>query len=98
MSLKIVVEAVFPPIPTRNYDFAAYFDGREESGIIGRGPTEDEAVRNLIFEQIERTEMEEHYCPACQELLEPHTQRDEHELLETEWICINAKCDRYGRV
>lgn len=41
---------------------------------------------------------EERYCVACNELLEPHAENSDGETLETEWLCVNAKCERYGRV
>ena len=43
----IVTEYVRPPIPTTLYDWCAYVEGEEESGPVGRGPNETEALRDL---------------------------------------------------
>lgn len=48
----IRTDFVYPPIPSRNFDWAAWLDGHEE-GPVGYGRTEAEAVRNL------REQMEE---------------------------------------
>lgn len=37
----------FPPIPTRSHDWSAWIDGNEESGQIGHGATEAEAIADL---------------------------------------------------
>jgi hypothetical protein len=37
---------VYPPIPTRRFDWCAWVDGHEE-GRIGYGATEAEATANL---------------------------------------------------
>ena len=50
--LCLVVEFEHPPIPIRSFDWAAWEDGREESGPYGRGATRDAAIADL-FEQIE---------------------------------------------
>lgn len=50
----IATSADFPPIPTRDYDWSAYFpnefDGAPDAGpqLIGRGETEAEAIADLI--------------------------------------------------
>lgn len=38
---------IFPPIPQREFDWMAYFDGQEELGEYGYGKTESEAVADL---------------------------------------------------
>lgn len=43
---------VFPPIPTRECDWAAWVEGQEE-WLTGRGPTEQAAIADLV-EQIEQ--------------------------------------------
>ncbi len=44
----IVTQCVNPPLPTRQWDWVAYFNGDEEAnGPTGRGPTEAEALRDL---------------------------------------------------
>lgn len=45
---KIVTSYANPPIPTRDYDWAAWFDDEgEEAGRYGYGPTEADAIRDL---------------------------------------------------
>lgn len=44
---KIVCSHVYPPIPIRDYDWLAYFDGEEE-GAQGWGRTEAEARQDLL--------------------------------------------------
>ncbi len=44
---KILTSHVYPPIPIRNYDWCAYYDGEEESKNYGWGSTEEEAVNQL---------------------------------------------------
>lgn len=46
MAKKYIVEYIHPPIPIRQFDYCAYFDGEEE-GICEFGKTEDEAIENL---------------------------------------------------
>ena len=36
-----------PPIPTTAFDWSAWIDGREE-WLTGHGPTEDDALRDLL--------------------------------------------------
>jgi len=54
MEYKINTEWVYPPIPNRNYDWAATLEGYESGDYIGYGPTEEKAKENLI-EQLELT-------------------------------------------
>lgn len=44
---KIITSHVFPPIPIRAFDWCAYVDGTEESGLRGWGRTEQEAINDL---------------------------------------------------
>lgn len=44
---KIVTERVFPPIPLRQFDWCAWFDGEEEHGPQGWGRTEHDAIADL---------------------------------------------------
>lgn len=44
---RIVTTFVWPPIPNRCMDWAAYRDGYEPGGLIGRGHTEEDAIRDL---------------------------------------------------
>ena len=56
--LRIRTEFVHPPIPLRQYDWAAWIDGEEERHIVGRGMTESEAVSELLTTLDERDEAE----------------------------------------
>lgn len=48
-SKQILTEHVFPPVPSRQYDWSAiYADTYEPGGPIGRGPTEQAAIDNLL--------------------------------------------------
>lgn len=47
---KVWIEFVFPPIPTRQFDFCAYLDGDEESGPHGYGSSLYIALCSLIQE------------------------------------------------
>ncbi len=46
--MKICIEYVGPPIPTRSYDYQAWIDGEEESRRYGYGKTEMEALQDWI--------------------------------------------------
>ena len=56
---KIVTTYVYPPIPIREFDWQAHFDGDEPndngSMLAGHGRTEQEAISDLI-EQHSETE------------------------------------------
>jgi hypothetical protein len=45
---KIVTSHVYPPVPVRNFDWAAWRDGEEERGRYGYGTTEAEAIADLL--------------------------------------------------
>ena len=45
---EIVTSFVYPPIPIRDFDWCAYFDGTEETGRYGYGRTEAEAIEELM--------------------------------------------------
>ena len=45
---KIIVSFIYPPIPDRSHDWIAYFDGMEENGPKGYGPTAEGALRDMI--------------------------------------------------
>lgn len=47
---EIMVHHVFPPIPRRDFDYRAYFDGEEENGQYGYGPDVNTAISDLIAE------------------------------------------------
>jgi len=44
---NIITNYIKPPIPTTRYDWEAYYEGDEESGIIGYGKTKEEAIKEL---------------------------------------------------
>lgn len=53
--MKIVTQHVYPPIPERCWDWSAVdadnYDGAPDAGkagIIGRGPTEEAAIADLL--------------------------------------------------
>ncbi len=49
-SMKIIIQPVFPPIPTNSFDWVAYIDGMEEqTQFYGYGRTKEDAVRELRF-------------------------------------------------
>ena len=43
----IITRNVYPPIPLRDYDWCAYYDGHEEAGPYGWGRIEQEAIDDL---------------------------------------------------
>lgn len=47
MSEDFVTEYLFPPIPIREFDWAATLSGYEPGDPIGRGPTEEDAIADL---------------------------------------------------
>ena len=44
---NIKTQYIGPPIPTRRYDWRAWFDGHEENGHVGYGSTEQYAIADL---------------------------------------------------
>ena len=50
----VVTTAVYPPIPTRNHDWAARFEFHDEdTDLIGEGETENDAVLDLFTNAVE---------------------------------------------
>ena len=47
---KIVVRHILPPIPTRKFDYMAFYVDEEEYGEYGYGTTEQEAIEDLVAE------------------------------------------------
>jgi hypothetical protein len=47
MERKIVTSHVYPPIPARNWDWCAHYDGEEEAGNYGWGRTKAEAIQDF---------------------------------------------------
>lgn len=48
--MKIITKHIYPPIPVRYMDWEAIFEDYEEGDIIGEGPTEHDAIANLLNE------------------------------------------------
>jgi hypothetical protein len=65
---KIIVKPCFPPIPVRDFDWAAWHDGDEENHC-GRGATPEEAVADLARldqERAEAEQMDSDYAEDCE--------------------------------
>lgn len=49
---KIITSFVYPPIPARDMDWQAHFDGDEPNDdrqmLVSRGATEQEAIEDLL--------------------------------------------------
>ncbi len=45
---KIVTRYIYPPIPTREFDWCAFVEGDEELNQYGYGRTEEAAVTDLV--------------------------------------------------
>ena len=45
---KIVTDNIFPPVPNRQFDWCAFYDGDEERGGYGYGATEEAAIDDLL--------------------------------------------------
>jgi hypothetical protein len=45
---KIITKHVFPPVPVRQFDWAAVFDGYEPGEHVGYGRTEQDAIADLV--------------------------------------------------
>jgi hypothetical protein len=50
MTRLIRTEFVYPPIPDRQYDWRAVFDGYEPGDLMGYGRTREAAIADLIVE------------------------------------------------
>jgi len=48
MTRKIVTHHDYPPIPIRDLDWSAHYEGEEEAGLYGHGATEEEAIADFI--------------------------------------------------
>lgn len=46
--MKVIVANISPPIPVRNCDWQAHFDGMEEDGPYGYGATRQDAINDLL--------------------------------------------------
>ncbi len=86
MTRTIVTEYVYPPIPIRSFDWAAWYSGEEEHGQYGSGRTEEEAIADLkanFFECETCDDMTyivvdgvESACPDCQPKMAEEERRD----------------------
>ena len=47
MPKRIVTSHIYPPIPTREFDWCAYYDSEEEKREYGYAPTEQGAIDDL---------------------------------------------------
>lgn len=47
----IITSFVYPPIPVRQFDWQAVRDGYEEGDRVGYGPTEEDAIRDLLEQE-----------------------------------------------
>ena len=72
---KIVTNYEFPPIPDRRFDWCAYYDGDEESGRIGRGATEAEAIRDFVANYLDDSDAS--LIAAAPDLLEAANAQDD---------------------
>ena len=50
---KIVTTCDFPPIPIREFDWCAFYEGDEESGPRGYGATEAEAIEDFVTNYVD---------------------------------------------
>jgi hypothetical protein len=81
--VRVITEYIRPPVPTTMYDWMAYIDGEpdgESNGPTGYGPTEADALRNLIEEAVEHFET----------LAYAEGRKDEREALGAEAPCPNC--------
>lgn len=50
---RIITEYEYPPIPDRRWDWSAVRGDYEPGDPIGRGPTEADAIRDLLDQEEE---------------------------------------------
>lgn len=50
---EIITRFVNPPIPVRDHDWCAYYEGEEEAGSYGWGSNEAEAIADFKANQAE---------------------------------------------
>lgn len=48
LGTRIHIEHVYPPVPFRNHDWRATFDGYEPGDPMGAGSTKEEAIGDLL--------------------------------------------------
>lgn len=50
MTPKIKTDFIYPPIPSRDYDWCAWYAGEEDEQMdVGYGTTEQEAIHDLLI-------------------------------------------------
>ena len=54
MEKQIITANPCPPIPVRKYDWEAYREGWDLGDPMGYGATEQEAINDLLEQEIER--------------------------------------------
>jgi hypothetical protein len=54
---KMIVRNVYPPIPDRQFDWTAFWDGTEETQHAGWGATREEAIADLLQLDEDRSEV-----------------------------------------
>ena len=50
MSVKLIIEFIYPPIPLRHHDWICYVDGEEERQRYGYGTTAIGAIKHWLTE------------------------------------------------
>ena len=50
----IITDFIYPPIPIRDFDWLATRDGYEPGDLFGIGPTEAEAIANLLEQEADQ--------------------------------------------
>jgi hypothetical protein len=103
--MNIHTTPVFPPIPTRNFDWSAIdddtydasYDGEDESGhhwtmsTTGEGPTELDAVMDLL----ERLEV----CESCQTRAKRYWREGHRDVVNRiVQTCIDEQCATKGDI
>jgi hypothetical protein len=53
---KIITTCDFPPIPIREFDWCAFYEGDEEAGPRGYGASEAEALEDFITNYVDEEE------------------------------------------
>jgi hypothetical protein len=53
---KIITEHVYPPIPVRQFDWSAVRDGYEPGCPLGTGPTERDAINDLLDQEADASD------------------------------------------
>lgn len=46
--MTVVLHHINPPVPTRQFDWACVWEGHEPGDPVGRGPTHEDALADLI--------------------------------------------------